>query len=73
MKDNKLIAKLQEENMQLAAKNIMLEKALQQKENLLQHTISEKDAEIDRWKHLYLALAICTALSSIRTVPSSEW
>ena len=55
MKDNKLIAKLQEDNMQLAAKNIMLEKALQQKENLLQHTISEKDAEIDRWKHLYLA------------------
>ena len=31
MEDNKLIAKLQEENMQLAAKNIMLEKALQQK------------------------------------------
>jgi transposase len=55
MKDNKLIAILQEENMQLAAKNTMLEKALQQKENLLQHTISEKDAEIDRWKHLYLA------------------
>jgi transposase len=55
MNDNKLIAKLQEENMQLEAKNTILEKALQQKENLLKHTVSEKDAEIDRWKQLYLA------------------
>jgi len=55
MEDNKLIAKLQEENMQLEARNTLLEKALQQKENLLKHTVSEKDAEIDRWKQLYLA------------------
>ena len=55
MNNNKLIAKLQEENMQLEAKNTILEKALQQKENLLKHTVSEKDAEIDRWKQLYLA------------------
>ena len=65
MNDNKLKAKLQAENMQLAAKNTLLEHALKQKDNLLkktikekdtilQHIISEKDAEIDRWKNLYL-------------------
>ena len=66
MIDNKLNAKLQEENMQLAARNTLLEHALKQKDHLLKktieekdkilkHTISEKDAEIDRWKNLYLA------------------
>jgi transposase len=55
MDDNKLIAKLQDKNMQLEAKVNILEIALKQKDNILQHTVSEKDAEIDRWKKLYLA------------------
>lgn len=55
MDDNKLIAKLQDKNMQLEAKVNILEIALKQKDNILQHTVSEKDAEIDRWKNLYLA------------------
>ena len=55
MDNNKLVSKLHEENIQLEAKNTMLEKALKQKDKILKHTISEKDAEIERWKQLYLA------------------
>jgi len=54
MDDNKLIAKLQNKNMQLEAKVNILEIALKQKDNILQHTVSEKDLEIDKWKNLYL-------------------
>jgi transposase len=55
MDNNKLVSKLHKENIQLEAKNTMLEIALKQKDKILKHTISEKDAEIERWKQLYLA------------------
>lgn len=66
MDDNKLNAVLRDEKtMQLEAKVNILEIALKQKDTthrhaldakdkILKHTVSEKDAEIARWKNLYL-------------------